>query len=206
MPENAVPSGDRLPGSSLVEQLRGQSPEGWQRFLDLYGPLVYSWCRACWRLPPPDAADVLQDVALRVFESIGSFRGGNFAAWLWQVTRSRVVRLGHRQPARAVGDSDARELLAAVPAPGRSSGDSPDPLAAPAGSLAGVLRRAVERIRGRANPSTWTAFWQVVVENRAPADVARDLGLSVNAVYLAVSRISGRLREEMGNLQRDSSS
>jgi RNA polymerase sigma-70 factor (ECF subfamily) len=205
MPENAVQSGDRLPGSSLVEQLRGQSAEGWQRFLDLYGPLVYSWCRACWRLPPPDAADVLQDVALRVFESIGSFRGGNFAAWLWQVTRSRVIRHGQRQPARAAGGSDAQELLTAVPAPDPSSGDSPAQMAAPAGSLAGVLQRAVESVRSRANPSTWKAFWQVVVEDRSPADVAHDLALSVNAVYLAVSRISGRLREEIGNLQRDSS-
>ncbi len=101
MIENAVSSADRLPGSSLVEQIRCQSPEGWQRFLDLYGPLVNSWCRACWHLPPPDAADVLQDVALRVFESIGGFRGGNFAAWLWQVTRSRVIRHVQRQAARA---------------------------------------------------------------------------------------------------------
>jgi RNA polymerase sigma-70 factor (ECF subfamily) len=205
MPENAVSSADSLPGSSLVEQLRTQSPEGWQRFLDLYGPLVYSWCRACWRLSPPDAADVLQDVALRVFETIGTFRGGNFAAWLWQVTRSRVSRHVQRQPAQAAGGSNAQEQLAAVPAPGSSSIDSPNPVTAPAGSLAGVLRRAVERVRGRANPATWTAFWQVVVEGRTPADVAGDLGLSVNAVYLAVSRISGRLREEMGHLERESS-
>src|SRR5262249_53291722 len=81
-----------------------------------------------------------------------------------------------------------------LPRPGASGADSPDPAAPPGGSLSGVLRRAVERVRSRCAPASWVAFWQVVVEGRPPADVAGELSLSTNAVYIAVSRISGRLR------------
>jgi RNA polymerase sigma-70 factor (ECF subfamily) len=65
-----------------------------------------------------------------------------------------------------------------------------------------VLRRALEQVRGRTSASTWQAFWQVAVEGRKPADVARDLGLSANAVYIATSRMLCRLRAELGEFDR----
>ena len=47
---------------------------------------------------------------------------------------------------------------------------------------------------------TWTAFWRVAVDGERPADVAADLGMSANAVYLARVRILARLREEFAGL------
>lgn len=88
--------------------LKGRQPEAWQRFLRLYGPLVYSWCRTRWQLRPQDAADVLQEVVVRVLESIPGFRGGNFVAWLAKVTRSQVVRHFERHSTQAAGGSDAQ--------------------------------------------------------------------------------------------------
>ena len=62
----------------------------------------------------------------------------------------------------------------------------------------GLYRRAVEQVRAEFETRTWDAFWQVVVDDRAPAVVAAALGLSVNAVYLARSRVLRRLREALG--------
>jgi RNA polymerase sigma-70 factor (ECF subfamily) len=45
---------------------------------------------------------------------------------------------------------------------------------------------------------TWQAFRRVVIDGQRPADVAADLGLTRNAVYLARSRILRRLREVLG--------
>jgi RNA polymerase sigma-70 factor (ECF subfamily) len=39
----------------------------------------------------------------------------------------------------------------------------------------------------------------VTVEDRRPAEVAQELGISTNAVYLAKSRVLVRLREEFGD-------
>jgi RNA polymerase sigma-70 factor (ECF subfamily) len=198
MPASAASGGSGLSGSSLVRGLRARSPEAWQRFLRLYGPLFYSWCRARWQLKPDAAADSLQEVALRVHESIAEYRGGDFAAWLWRITRSRMVRHLQRNPTPGTGGSDAQRRLADVPAAAERSDDpgAPKPL-----HLGGVLQRALDQVRARTAGLSWQAFWQVVVQGRKPADVAGDLGLSPNAVYIAVSRTLSRLRAELGELE-----
>lgn len=45
--------------------------------------------------------------------------------------------------------------------------------------------------------ATWTACWETVVEDRSATDVANELGMSVNAVYVAKSRVLRRLREQL---------
>jgi RNA polymerase sigma-70 factor (ECF subfamily) len=49
-------------------------------------------------------------------------------------------------------------------------------------------------------PATWKACWEQVVEGRPPAEVARELGLTLNAVYVARSRVLRRLREYLDQL------
>jgi RNA polymerase sigma-70 factor (ECF subfamily) len=49
-------------------------------------------------------------------------------------------------------------------------------------------------------PVTWKACWEFVVCDRKADDVASELGVSVNAVYLAKSRVLRRLREELAGL------
>lgn len=204
MPATDSTAGSGLPSSGLLRGLRARQPEAWQRFLRLYGPLVYSWCRTRWRLPPADAADVLQDVVTRALESIGDFRDGNFLAWLAAITRSRAANHLRRNPTRAVGGSDAQRLLAELADP-HDPEETTGELGAPAES-GGVLRRAIEEVRARAAPASWRAFWQVTVEGRNPADVAAELGMTRNAVYIANSRILSRLRTALGEFNEGSGS
>ena len=49
-------------------------------------------------------------------------------------------------------------------------------------------------------PATWRACWEFVVRDRPAAEVASDLGITVNAVYLAKSRVLRRLREQLRGL------
>jgi RNA polymerase sigma-70 factor (ECF subfamily) len=63
-----------------------------------------------------------------------------------------------------------------------------------------LVRRALALIEGEFTPATWQAFRQVVVLERSPGEVAAELGLSVNAVYLARSRVLRRLREHLTGL------
>ena len=46
-------------------------------------------------------------------------------------------------------------------------------------------RRALEIMRDEFQPNTWKAFWATVVEEKPPAEVAKELGMSVTAVYAA---------------------
>jgi RNA polymerase sigma-70 factor (ECF subfamily) len=63
-----------------------------------------------------------------------------------------------------------------------------------------LCRRAIDCVRGEFEPRTWQAFWRAFVDGHAPADIASDLAITVNAVYLAKSRALRRLREEYADL------
>src|SRR5262249_51842481 len=63
-----------------------------------------------------------------------------------------------------------------------------------------VARQMLASIQSEFKPNTWQAFWLLVIEERTPAEVAATLGLSVNAVFIAKSRVLRRLREEMAGI------
>jgi RNA polymerase sigma-70 factor (ECF subfamily) len=185
----------------LLERLRAQDARAWQRLIQLYGPTVYSWCRHAG-LSPEDAADVGQEVFQAVSRSIAEFRrdrpGDSFRGWLWTVTRNKVRDLRRRQAdqGEAAGGTTAQQHLLQVPDPEPDdSGSAP----APAEKQA-LYRRALELIQGEFTEPTWRAFLLLVVEERAPADVAAELGMTLGAVYIAKSRVLKRLRDEFGEL------
>jgi RNA polymerase sigma-70 factor (ECF subfamily) len=187
--------------SSLLERLKVKSPEAWRRLIYLFGPVVYQRCRQ-HGLQPADASDVFQDVFRAVATDIGSFRrdqpGDTFRGWLWTITRNKLADFwGRRQEhPQAPGGSDALENLTNLPAKELAKlGDSPEPETP--GSL---YRRALQLVQAEFEERTWKAFWGVAVDGRAPADMADELGMSLNAVYIAKTRVLRRLRQELGDL------
>jgi RNA polymerase sigma-70 factor (ECF subfamily) len=201
--ENVLPhGGDGEPSSSLLVRVRAQDPSAWQRLVALYAPLVYRWCR-CWGLQAADAADVGQEVFGAVARKVGGFRrerpGDSFRGWLRTIARHKVLdhQAGRRQETDGAGGSDALTRLYQVPADGP---DDAEP-GAEDEDRALLYRRAVELIQGDFQEQTWRAFWRVVVDGQAPADVAAELGMTRDAVYHAQARVLRRLREEFSDLE-----
>ena len=193
-----VNSGSGIPGStstSLLERLRGAEPDAWLQLADLYGPLVYAWCRRRG-LRSEDAEDVVQEVFRSVAAKIVDFQrgsGGSFRGWLWTITRNKILdhfRRRQRRP-EAVGGTDANEQLAQIP-------ESLEESEAESDASSALVRRGLDMIRPNFTETTWQAFWQVAMEGHAPVEVAQRLGLSVNAVFIAKSRVLQRLRAQLG--------
>ena len=57
-----------------------------------------------------------------------------------------------------------------------------------------LFRVAAESIRTEFRDSTWQAFWRTAVLQESVKDVAEYLGISPGNVYVARSRVLGRLR------------
>ena len=182
------------PPDSLLDRLRRDgSRQDWERFVDLYGPLLELWARRL--LPPDDAADLTQDVLLRVIQRLPSFAGAgdrSFLAWLRAVTLNRWRDLIRRAAVRPCTAGSA--ALDAV---------------AGADDLAGVItaedrdfliRRALRIMQTDFEPTTWRAFWEHGICSRPAAIVAAELGLTVGAVYAAKVRVLDRLRKELQGL------
>ncbi len=63
-----------------------------------------------------------------------------------------------------------------------------------------VVPAGLELVRAEFENRTWEAFRRVVVEEQSPSEVAGALGVSVQAVYKAKSRVLRRLRQELDGL------
>jgi RNA polymerase sigma-70 factor (ECF subfamily) len=64
-----------------------------------------------------------------------------------------------------------------------------------------VFDWAAEQVRPQVEDATWQAFWQTAVQGKRGKEVARTLGMTVAAVYLAKSRVLARLKEKVQELQ-----
>jgi RNA polymerase sigma-70 factor (ECF subfamily) len=172
--------------------------------VSLYVPLVYHWCRRAG-LQAADAADIGQEVFRAVARKLGDFRldcaGDSFRGWLWTITRNKLCDFARSRATveQAQGGSDAQNRLHQIP----EEDAEEDPAQRPEADAL-LYRRAVDLLQGEFEERTWRAFWEVAIEGRPPAEVAAELGLSVNAVYLAKSRILRRFREEFAGLVPDS--
>lgn len=183
--------------SNLLGEVKANDCSAWRRLASLYAPLVYSWARRAG-LQAEDAADVVQEVFRAVLTHIATYesgsRAGSFRGWLWTITRNKIKdhwRSQQRQP-QAVGGTDAHERLLQLPVPADLTDEEP------VGTEGSVLQRGLELIRAHFGDRTWQAFWRVTAEGEAPAEVGAALGMSVNAVYVARSRVLSRLRQELG--------
>ncbi len=63
-----------------------------------------------------------------------------------------------------------------------------------------LVERAAELLREEFEPQTWEAYWEYAVRGRPVAEVAAELGVTNNVVYLAKHRVIRRLREELAGL------
>lgn len=179
---------------SLLDRLRASADaDAWGRFVRLYTPLLFHWCRRLG-VADPDAPDVVQDVLLVVFRDLPGFQydpGRSFRGWLFGVTRNKA-----RDKARKLTPIPAGAGLDAEPDP------TPDPSdrLAEADEARHLAARALALMRDRFEPATWRACWEQVVNDRPAAEVAAELGVTVNAAYLARSRVLRLLRQELAGL------
>jgi len=191
-----------LTRASLLARLGDpEDRAAWRQFVELYGSLVYGFARRRG-LQDADAADLTQDVFLAVSRAMGRWRydrdKGSFRGWLYGLTRNKVaafLRQRQRQPVGS-GDTDAQLRLAEEPSPdGEAEWEREFERQ--------LFRLAAARIQDAFAPSTWTAFWRTAVEGRSGAAVARELGMSVGAVYVARSRVLARLTEQVQQMRTE---
>jgi RNA polymerase sigma-70 factor (ECF subfamily) len=165
----------------------------------LYYPLIRGWGQRLG-LQAEDAGDVAQEVFRVLARSIGRFQreqGKNsFRGWLWGITRREIQSYRRRQKPQIVGagGSDAQRRFAELPESEESS------MVAIDSARQDLVHRALLLLRSEFEERTWQAFWRAAVEEHPPAEIAADLGISVNAVYLARSRVLRRLRAEFAEV------
>ncbi len=157
MPSSRTPP---TPPSLLLRLGQPGHSEAWPRFVRLYTPVLLAWARRLG-LDGEDAADLVQDVFVRLLQVMPSFTydpSRRFRGWLWTVfLNQHRARLRSRSPieVRLLPDADAA---------------GPDEVAdwVEQEYRRHVVSQAVRLMRGDFAETTWRACWELVVEGRPP--------------------------------------
>jgi RNA polymerase sigma-70 factor, ECF subfamily len=189
---------DHLTSQSLLVNAAAREPDAWQRLVTLYTPLVAHWCRQ-WGLQGEAVQDVIQEVFAGVAAGLNSYQKdrpeASFRAWVRGIARHKLQDYRRYNPGRAEGGTSAMIRLHEVP----GSADEPE-LSEGDDEVSRLYQRALDLVQGQFETRTWQAFWRVAMENRSPAEVAAELGMTPNTVRQSKSRVLRRLKEELGEL------
>ena len=145
-------------GHSLIARCLGGDETAWEDLVRLHSRQVYG---LCYRFTGngPEAQDLTQEVYLRVFRTLRTFRAaeGSFATWLTRVTRNLLIDHYRRTRQERVTDSIEEQL----------------PMMADAGPAASV--RPDHMVAGREASEILQATLQKLSPDLREAVILRDL-------------------------------
>lgn len=190
---------------SLLERIAAHNlDDDWQRLLAIYRPFIDSHVRQYPQLRD-EADDIVQNICLVLMRELPTFqreRTGSFRKWFRQVTVNQLRVESRRQRARPIPSSVLAELdiafeqlLDPTSEASRRWDDAHDQE---------VLRRVIDIVQRETNPIHWQAFQLHVLDGLPAADVAQTMGITLNVVQLAKSRIKQRMQVEMKGLLGES--
>lgn len=190
-------SNDLITHPSLLLRLKnGDDNAAWAEFVQVYGPMVFGYCRLR-KLQESDAADVSQEVLVRLAKSMGDFEYkpelGRFRDWLGKVIHRELLRFWSKRNQRSRVQNGETTYEEAIDT----------------GAIwiehfhSEILRKSLANIEREFAPETWNAFKQSWLENSPVGDVASQLNIEIENVYVAKSRVLKRLRSEVARLSDD---
>ncbi len=184
---------------SLLLRVRdARDEEAWSQFVGIYTPLIFGFCRGRG-LNETDASDVAQDTLKAVALALPKFEydpaRSSFRNWLFTVVRSKLnnhftAQARRPQPA---GETTIQHFADVTP-------DSAAEDAWRREYQSHLVRWAADQIRREFKDATWDAFWRTAVLGEDADAVASELGVSINALYIARSRVTGRLKQKIDEL------
>jgi RNA polymerase sigma-70 factor (ECF subfamily) len=181
---------------SLILRVRNPADgRSWKEFVDLYEPLLLNYVRSRG-LSEHDARDVVQQIFVSLLRALPTFElnktRGRFRTWLWQVASNAIADWARRQRRQAKAETQWLEQLSS-----EEAGSNPElEIEWRDAYRKRILQVVLERMKSRTHPKTWSCFEQHLQRGRPAADVALELGMTANAVYVAAARVLARVRQQ----------
>lgn len=178
----------------VLDNLRGSDEAAWKQFVGRFrGPIVRFACEL--GLGPDEAEDVAQETLM---DFLRAYRQGQYdrdkgrlSAWLFGIAHRRVLNAGRKlgRGPRQLPAGRRTEFLANLPDANivQESWDRSWQEA--------VLHQCLDQVRTELKPTTIRAFELFAIDQRPAAEVADELGMSRNAVFIAKHRVLKRITE-----------
>ena len=186
---------------SLLERLgQPNQNEAWDRFVLLYTPFLSHILINRLHVRPQEAADLVQEIFVTLLRTLPKFEydpaKGNFRGYLRQVCTSKSADLRRKRQSPAANEAELSALEDEKAGAEIANVWQQD-------HNRFLTRRALELMQEEFQPTTWKACWEFVVNGRSAAEIAKELGITENAVFIAKHRVVQRLRQELAGLLED---
>lgn len=181
---------------SFLDSLRSDpDDQRWRMLIDLYSPLIRGWLVRSGA-SSGDVDDLTQDVLMVIVRRFPEFQrqdqAGAFRSWIRTIAvnclRDHWKR--RRKQPNAPGGTDFAAVI--------------EQLSDPQSELSQIWDREhnervssylLSRVRATCTPSTWQAFQRFALDGLTADDVAKELDMTANAVFIAKSRVMAALRK-----------
>jgi RNA polymerase sigma factor (sigma-70 family) len=174
--------------ASVDDAASGWTPPTWEEVVEQHSARVY---RLAYRLTGNvhDAEDLTQDVFVRVFRSLHTYRPGTFEGWLHRITTNVFLdRMRRKQRIRmdALSEESAARLPSRGPGPEQAFDDT---------HLDDDVQRALDAL----SPDFRAAVVLCDIEGLSYEEVAATLGIKLGTVRSRIHRGRAQLREALAH-------
>jgi RNA polymerase sigma-70 factor (ECF subfamily) len=183
---------------SLLNRLANEGRDtDWQRMINIYRPFMFQRI-STYPLLVDQAEDIVQEVLLVLIRELPTFhrqRTGSFRTFLRGIVLNQLRYAMRRAQKTPMAAGQYQKLQQEI-----------EQLADPNSQVTAefdfqhdkaVFARAAEVVRMEIKESNWRAFQKHAINGEEATVVANELGISVNVVLLAKSRVTRRIREEI---------
>lgn len=193
--------------ASLLNRLKDwRDQSSWQEFFNIYWKLIYGVARKAG-LTESESEDVVQETLCAVAKHIPGFKYdpalGSFKGWLLNMTRWRIVdqfrKRGPQIQHQSESDDSRTATVERMPDENSLNLDA----AWEAEWENNLLAAALVKVKAKIDPQKFQLFDFYVHKDWPPERVAETFKVTVNQVYLAKSRITELLREEVLRLEKE---
>lgn len=171
--------------------------DSWSLFEQAYTPIIRAYCRVRG-VQANDIDDIAQEVMTAVARAIQSFEyqpsKGKFRSWLATITANKLKTFFSKRGNQKESQLELIQQLAVSPGSDTEWSSI---------FVNEIFNVAKQRIRPHFEEQTWRCFDETWTHHRPAVEVADEMGIKVQAVYVNKSRVLKRLEQEFMELSDD---
>jgi RNA polymerase sigma factor (sigma-70 family) len=171
---------------SIIVGICQQDPERWRDFDAIYRPMLFGFLRK-QGLDEFDANDVVQDIFVKLLGKIDTYDRTRckFRTWLFGLALNTLIDKARRKTTyNKALDGWARNVLQATPTDSVKMAEAWGKL-----HRTKILKHALETVRVRTSTRTWACFEQRILRDRPGAEIAKELDITANVVFVNAHRV-----------------
>jgi RNA polymerase sigma-70 factor (ECF subfamily) len=181
---------------TLLDKARQNDEAAWEMIVKLYAPLVYRWCKRAG-MSYHDIENLSQDVFTVAYRKLDRFQkktdSDSFRGWLYTLVRNKRIDWlrKHKNDFDAIGGSQVLLMQQQIP---DAAWEDSEELDQSEQEDVFLFNQAIQLIRQEFGPRDQKIIEALLCENQDPREIAVQLGISRNSIYIVKSRVMRRLR------------